>query len=301
MIKIFVPPIEKFELNENYGEINHILKDGIRLNSRTELVKSYDECDYVFVDFRHLNGRSGYEGDVRNFDSNKLIIVDYSDQQQLFDVDCLHYFKRSSVLKGESKFIHYSREVRPISYCIKNKWTDFKDGSMWISHEDRDIDISVFFRTENDRLKYGMTNREVVAEYVIDHFKDRNIWVGIVDSDGEEGRINLNRNYVNKMLRSKIVVNCNPDDWEGDYRLFESLSCAPMVLIDNMITPVINPFKNRKHLVYYNSLPQLGNELEYYLDNDLERNSIASNGHKYALKYHKTSNRIDEILEIIGR
>ena len=66
-----------------------------------------------------------------------------------------------------------------------------------------------------------------------------------------------------------------------------------------MITPAINPFENRKHLVYYSSLSQLGNELEYYLDNDLERNSIASNGHKYALKYHKTSNRIDEILEVI--
>jgi len=296
MIKIFVPPIEKFELNENYGEINHILKDGVRLNSRTELVKSYDECDYVFVDFRHfIPERTGYKGDVRNFDRNKLIVVDYSDQQQLFDVDCLHYFKRSSVLKGEGRFVHYPREVRPISYCIKNKWTDL------LSEEVRDIDISVFFRTEKNRLKYGMTNREVVAEYVAEHFKDRNIWVGIVDSDGEEGRINLNRNYVNKMLRSKIVVNCNPDDWEGDYRLFESLSCAPMVLIDKMITPAINPFENRKHLVYYSSLSQLGNELEYYLDNDLERNLIASNGHKYALKYHKTSNRIDEILEVIGK
>ena len=30
---------------------------------------------------------------------NKLIVVDYSDQPNLFDVDCLHYFKRSSVLK----------------------------------------------------------------------------------------------------------------------------------------------------------------------------------------------------------
>ncbi len=295
MIKIFVPPIEKFELNENYGEINHILKDGVRLNSRTELVKSYDECDYVFVDFRHfIPERTGYKGDVRNFDRNKLIVVDYSDQQQLFDVDCLHYFKRSSVLKGEGRFVDYPREVRPISYCIKNKWTDL------LSEEVRDIDISVFFRTEKNRLKYGMTNREVVAEYVAEHFKDRNIWVGIVDSDGEEGRINLNRNYVNKMLRSKIVVNCNPDDWEGDYRLFETLSCGSLVLVDKMITPAVNPFEHRKHLAYYDSLEELGSQIEYYLDNDNERKQTARNGYEYALKYHKTSDRIDEILEVIG-
>lgn len=296
MIKIFVPPIEQFELNESQGEINHIIKDGVKLNSRTELVKSYAECDYVFLDFRHINNRSGYKGNLKEFDKNKIIVIDYSDRQELFDVNCLHYFKRSSVLKGEGKFKNYSREVRPISYCVKNNWLDYDIDYA----EERDIDISVFFRKESERVKGGMNNRELVASFVDEYFKHKNIHVGIVDTDGEAGRINVGKEYVDKMLRSKIVVNCNPDDWEGDYRLFETLSCGSLVLVDKMITPAVNPFEHRKHLAYYDSLEELGSQIEYYLDNDNERKQTARNGYEYALKYHKTSDRINEILEVIG-
>lgn len=48
------------------------------------------------------------------------------------------------------------------------------------------------------------------------------------------------------MKNSKIIVICNPDNWEGDYRLFESLSCKCLVFSDKMITPVINNFIDKK-------------------------------------------------------
>jgi len=112
--------------------------------------------------------------------------------------------------------------------------------------------------------------------------------------------MNVGREYVDKMLRSKIVVNCNPDDWEGDYRLFETLSCGSLALVDKMITPVVNPFEHKKHLGYYDSLEDLGSQIEYYLDNDDERKKIARDGYEYALEHHKTSDRIDEILEVIN-
>ncbi len=296
MIKVYVPPIEKFELNEDYGEINHVLKDGLRKNSKTELVKSYEECDYVFADFRHLiPERTGYTGDLRTFDSNKLIVIDYSDRAELYDIDCLHYFKRSSVNKGQGRFREYPKKIHHISYCIKNKWLDFNVKK----NKKRDIDISVFFRERGQRVKGGMYNREVVASFVKQTFSDKNIWVGIANKDGEEGRINMGSDYVDKMLNSKIVVNCNPDHWEGDYRLFESLSCGPLVLVDHMITPVKNPFENNKHLGYYGSLEELRAMINDYLHFEETRKEVAYNGYKYSLEHHTTSNRIDEILEVI--
>ena len=296
MIKIWIPPIEQFDIETNKGELNHILKDGVRLNSRTKLVDSFEECDFVFADFRHLTGNpKGYQGNISDWSGDKLIVVDYSDRAELYDVDCLHYFKRSSVWKGEDKFRSYPREVRPISYCIKNDWLNFDVDT------ERDIDISVFFRRESERNKVGMVRREMVAEFVENNFSHKNIHVGIVNSDGEAGRMNAGDEYIDKMLRSKIVVNCNPDLWEGDYRLFETFSCGAMVIVDKMITPAVNPFQHRKHLVYYETLEQLGSQIEYYLESDLDRESIAKNGYKYSHKYHKTSDRIDEILEVIGR
>ena len=297
MIKIYVPKIEKYEVNKTQGEINHILKDGIILNERTELVDSFEECDYVFADHRHLNSKSGYDtSKISEWSGKKLIVVDYSDNAKIFDVDCLHYFKRSSVIReGEGSFRTYPRRVRPISYCVKNNWLDFNTDT------ERDIDISVFFRQSHERNKPLMSNREKVAEFVANRYKDKNIHVGIVDKDGEAGRMNIGKEYLDKMLRSKIVVNCNPDEWEGDYRLFETLSCGAMVLVDKMITPVVNPFQNRKHLVYYHSLKELGEVLDYYLSEagDSERQRISQNGYEYALKYHKTSDRIDEILKVV--
>tara|TARA_Y100000592_G_scaffold9190_1_gene12825 strand:+ start:2622 stop:3518 length:897 start_codon:yes stop_codon:yes gene_type:complete len=298
MIKIWIPPIEQFNIQTNKGELNHILKDGVMLNPKTELVDSFEECDFVFADFRHLTGNpKGYQGNVSDWSGDKLIIIDYSDRPELFNVDCLYYFKRNCVWKGEGKFRSYPREYRPISYCIKNDWLDYDVNF----YEERDIDISVFFRRESERNKVGMIRREMVAEFVESNFSHKNIHVGIVNSDGEAGRMSAGEEYVRKMLRSKIVVNCNPDLWEGDYRLFETLSCGAMVIVDRMITPAINPFEDRKHLVYYDYLEHLGNEIEYYLENDEERKMIANNGYTYALEYHKTSDRIDEILEVIGR
>ncbi len=295
MIKIYVPPIEKFDLQKNKGEINHVIKDGVNLNKKTELVNTPEESDFIFLDFRHLNGRSGYNNQIPKKWLYKTVIIDYKDDQNLFDIECLHYFKRS-VVGTNGKFIDYKKNVHPISYAVKNNCLEHNKEK----YIDRKIDISVFLRRPHQRIKPDMTNREIVAEFISKKFKNKNIFVGISGIDGEAGRMDEdNQSYYETMLNSKIVVTCNPDKWEGDYRLFEALSCGPMVMVDSMITPVKNPFVNKKHLIYYNSLTELENEINYYLNNEEERNRIANEGYSHTLTYHKSSDRIDEILEII--
>jgi len=43
-------------------------------------------------------------------------------------------------------------------------------------------------------------------------------------------------------------------------------------------------------------LRDLNNKLHYYLKNNEIRETIAKEGNAFALKYHKSSDRIDEIL-----
>ena len=66
-----------------------------------------------------------------------------------------------------------------------------------------------------------------------------------------------------------------------------------------MITPVKNPFENNKHLGYYGSLEELRAMINDYLHFEETRKEVAYNGYKYSLEHHKTSDRIDEILEVI--
>lgn len=296
MVKFYLPAIAQYDSERNKGELNHIIRDGINSNPNSCLVSSYDECDYVIVDFRHLNGRSGYKESIPSSWYKKLVIIDYADSTEIFKTPCVYYFKRSVVDKKNNTFIQYDKSIIPISYCIKNACLNFDTESF-----ERDIDIAVFFRQAHENPKSGMSRRSAVASYIKSHFSDKNIWVGIAGTDGERGRMDISDHYYQTMLRSKIVVNCNPDNWEGDYRLFEALSCKTMVMSDPMITPVQNPLINEKDLIYYDSLEMLGNKIEYYLNHDLERELIAQSGYNNAIKYHKASDRIDEILGHLNR
>lgn len=68
-----------------------------------------------------------------------------------------------------------------------------------------------------------------------------------------------------------------------------------------MITPINNNLKNKKHLIFYkkNDFFKLKQKILFYLENkDLAR-KIAKTGTDFALKYHKPSDRIDEILSYL--
>jgi spore maturation protein CgeB len=112
----------------------------------------------------------------------------------------------------------------------------------------------------------------------------------------------IQEEYFKQMKNSKIIVTCNPDNWEGDYRLFESLSCKCLVFSDKMITPVINNFIDKKHLIYYdrNNLELLKENLLYYLNNKDLIDEVSENGYLHALKYHKPEDRILEIINKIN-
>mgnify|MGYP001288080589 CR=1 FL=1 len=45
------------------------------------------------------------------------------------------------------------------------------------------------------------------------------------------GRNSIQMDYYEKMFHSKIVVTCNPDNWEGDYRTWEALSTGSLVFV----------------------------------------------------------------------
>jgi len=100
------------------------------------------------------------------------------------------------------------------------------------------------------------------------------------------------------MFDSKIIVTCNPKEWEGDYRTWKALSCGALVMVNNMLTPIINPLIDKEHIIFYdkNNLDNLKQKIIFYLKDDNLREKIAKNGNDFVLKYHKTSDRIDEIL-----
>ena len=267
-----------------------ILKDGVNSHRGLELVECEYAADYIFLDFRDANTRIKFP--------QKTIMIDYSDSQNLLKGiynNVLKYFKRSVCDKFPSRLHDYGdKNVVPISYVVKNEVMNLDVPPL----VNRQTDISIFFpaRTGGERGK--------VAKFIKNNFRKKyKIHVGYVGKSGETGRTTIQHAYYDAMLNSKIVVTCNPSKWEGDWRLFEALSCSPLVMVDEMVTPIKNKFVNGEHLVYYNvdKLDDLQGKLDHYMENLDESQSIATTGYNHALKYHTAKNRMDEILEEINK
>lgn len=279
-IKIF---IEK--TNNIQGEKKNIIYNGLILNNKIEITDDINICDYIFMDFRDYNIAKKYKPEFLD----KLIVIDFKDKKELLNIRCLKYFKRSIVNKKNNTLIKFNKEIIPISYCLRNEVLNFKN----IFNYQRDIDISIFFKPGKK------TFRTRIAEFIKNNFNEYNIHIGLAGKAGVEGRNKIQNKYFNKMFHSKIIVTCNPCRWEGDYRTWEALSSGALVLVDNMKTPIKNPLINEKHLVFYNrnNLNELKEKILFYLKNDDLREKIAKEGNDFVLKHHKTSDRINEILE----
>jgi hypothetical protein len=104
--------------------------------------------------------------------------------------------------------------------------------------------------------------------------------------------------YFQQMFNSRIIVTVNPADWEGDFRLWESLCTGALVFVDPLYVPHPFPLVGGEHIVYFdnNNKTDLWTKLDYYRANPLEARRVAVNGYLYAMKYHRTVSMIDYIL-----
>ena len=111
------------------------------------------------------------------------------------------------------------------------------------------------------------------------------------------------REYFRLLRRSRIVVTCNPSQWEGDFRTWEAFANGALVFVDKMYAPMAHPLIDGEHCIIYEAsdigLQELRAMILYYLKNTKEAEAIAKTGFDFAMKYHRASNRIDEILDVI--
>ena len=244
-------------------------------------IPHYKKCDLNMDIVNEMNSNTNYE---------KEIIIDYNDWTDLRNVpnDILlnvhKYFKRSIVNKNTKSIIDYPREIIPISYGVRNDFIEY----------DREFpyryDVCCLFQ-----LQQRSTMRQKIPHIV--NMYQGSKYVGLAMAKNYNDRYNsINEEYFRVLKSSKIIVTANPPNWEGDYRLWEALFMGNLVLCDRMIMEIDNPLINGEHIIYYDDESELLNLIEYYIDNEEERNRIGQNGREHVMKYHKFSDRIDEVL-----
>jgi hypothetical protein len=100
------------------------------------------------------------------------------------------------------------------------------------------------------------------------------------------------------MTTSRIIVTVNPSYWEGDFRLWESMSSGALVFCDHIMVPHPYPLLDGQHIVFFDSNNQtdLWTKLDYYLSHPEESQAIAWRGYHHAMQFHRTANFIDYVL-----
>ena len=169
----------------------------------------------------------------------------------------------------------------------------------------RPIDVGYFWKS-GDYSHYSFYRRDVAKVVKTLHHSTINKKTGklmenqvqIVYSD-EKGMEagNVQYKYTLDLLKCKIVVITQRDEWEDHYRLMESLASGALVMTDPM---VILPagLVDRANIIVYDNPKMLKELIKYYLkpENEKERKSIAHKGYKLVMGRHRCWHRLEELL-----
>ncbi len=306
MIKIF------YTWGYNKTREYRLIKQGLENNTRIKLVDNEQDSDFVFQLAYHHKRRYP---EMKTMPPGKTVIIDYNDNPSWifryegekykgwkteilagqYQHKGLAYFKRAWV-DTEKKPIEWPEKFHPITFAIMDEF---------ILEEDlrRTLTLSCSLRTESRNL-----NRKKVVELLneIKEFLPRQegFHIGRFNKGAMDGFNDVNmRGYFNLLKHSQIVVTCNPDKWEGDHRTWEALASGALVFVDGMHTPLTHPLIGGIHCVFYDTtdkgLEKLKEKILWYLGKPLHASKIADAGHAFAMRYHRASSRIDEILGVI--
>jgi len=275
-----------------------LIKQGLENNSRIELVDNIKESDFIFQFYYLARHREYYP---QNLPPEKTVVIDYHDRQYFrCPVECIAYFKRSWVKRMDSPGGKYvTKEIiprpshyHPLSMAIMDEFIISED-------MERDIALSCTLRRKGRHF-----NRIRVLDLLNEMNIQDKTQIGEFNA-GHMRRFNEPdmRDYFKLLKRSRIVVTCNPNKWEGDHRTWEAFANGAFVFIDKIYTPMIHPLIDEKHCIFYEmsdkGLEELREKLLYYLDRPKKAQHIAEAGHEFTMRYHRASNRIDEILDVI--
>lgn len=200
-----------------------------------------------------------------------------------------------------SDFVHametYARDELHLPFTSQNELTD-----ALVHHLHRPFDVVHFWPEPTDVATGKVDNRKraqlrnAVSRALKElHNSHPNILAhaGLKGLAKDQGREQVQTEYLSTMLQYKIVVVAQKDEWEDHYRLFEALLSGALVMSDVMLSL---PTGLQDGLVFYQNMDELKDKIIYYLQNTMERRNIAKHGRQVALTMHRSWHWVERVL-----
>lgn len=163
-------------------------------------------------------------------------------------------------------------------------------------------DYEVLFMANNyGNNFYPMSNFRIsITEYLKTFYSNK---FGLFGSNWlySNGNVNNSQHEEAKWYRGcKIAINCshyNVARYNSD-RLLRILGSGAFCL-SYKHPEMEQDYENYKHLVYFNSLEDLKNKIDYYLENEDERKQIAYNGQQLVLNRNTFKHQVENIIKLV--
>lgn len=220
---------------------------------------------------------------------------------------------------GRFDSIHLDKENLPNSFWIQESGDDPQN---WERNSPKSFKFDLTITPDHDSyLRYKELGRDV--EW-IPHFADTRVqfpidkepqYVGVTSrgrggsqfldyltewADGAIGNKNgMDYKEHTEFLNSGLMVIQNSRWGEITRRIFEGMACKKLVLTDrlNDSKRLHELFEEGKEIVFYDDLEDCINKLNYYHENQQEREEIAEQGYQKVLNNYTQVQVVDKLLE----
>ena len=158
----------------------------------------------------------------------------------------------------------------------------------WIPHF---ADTNVQFPIEKKAEYVAVTSRGMGGSPFLDHLTK---W-----GEGAVGNKNgMNHIEHTEFLNSGLMVIQNSRWGEITRRIFEGMACKKLVLCDRLSESkkLNHLFEEGNEIVYYDDIIDCINKINYYHNNDEERNEIAENGYQKVINNYTQKQVVDKLI-----
>ncbi len=238
-----------------------------------------------FFQYDYQNENYNFADKVRDFD---LIFVLHGAIN--FNLEMLKNISAKKILWFNDNVCRYVSRLKEMAPYFDEIFTINKDNKLGMDFVpcgiddtqffdqklDRDIDVSFIGNLYTDKRIRWLT--EIRKSLNVSHFQD----------------LSYDR-YTGILNRSKITINEHYNEFGANMRFYEAIGCKSLMITDKVIG-IPPDFQEGIHYLTYESVPDLIKKVKYYLEHEEERLKIAEAAYSIAMKRHKYSDRINQIL-----
>lgn len=267
----------------------------------------YKHLPIINLDYKDVAAKNG-----NNIINNRMF-VDLATSNNVTN------FKRSltKMHRGVPHSIEKTKyEIHHSPYCVREDIYS-KSKELNIPYHKRSLDISCFFPETrkgyalSNIYNEGLTNPRGWIPSVVNALEGFKRHVGFTTANNkapaQEGRAggkldiigSAQYKYVQTMCDSKIIVTACPGNYEGDFRLMESMTSGALVMHNYMLQPPPG-LEEGKHWIVYRSAQDLAEKICYYNRHPEKAKEIADTGKEYILNNHRPHHRLEWWLKTAG-